>query len=535
MAIYHASIKSFSRGKGESSIAAAAYRAGIDLVDTKTRRLHRYSLRKGVVEHFMLAPAGAPSWCSDARVFWDANEAWETRQNARVARELEVSLPSELSPDQRKTLALELGQLLVDRYKAVVLVAIHQPSQQGDNRNHHVHLLMSAREIGPDGFGVRAGAEFDARGGRGAEEVRLVRELVSQTINASLAAAGIEDRVDHRSLKDQARAAEAVGDFERAAELSRPPTKHIGKAITAALRREAVDPTLDRPGAAPSAAQAAMDEAVERFRQQGRLVATPAQHSHSSAMAERIAARRANPPKNTAVVWEKLGRPTRAGQPSYTALRLGRLGRITRSQGGNGADVLNAEAELVEQWLSAQTAAAEAALESVQEIPGVRLEPVFVDALASLRTRRVAVYGAKPSLFEDTEALSSAIQSYAAELRRPHDKRQRLAKAMARVSEAENPADPVSKEEILRARRELFKAKSAVSRPALIECERRINQARDLMKDARDGIERDFHITKAGPIEPDPFGPFPPETGGQRQSESNKRELKPRSSMQPRH
>lgn len=202
MAIYHASVKSFSRGKGESSIAAAAYRAGLDLVDTKIRGLHRFSFRKGVAAHFMLAPAGAPAWCSDARVFWDANEAWETRQNARVAREIEVSLPSELSPDRRQSLALELGQLLVDRYKAVVLVAIHLPSQQGDNRNHHVHLLMSAREVGPEGFGARAGAEFDARGGRGAEEVRAIRALASETINASLASAGLEDRVDHRSLKD---------------------------------------------------------------------------------------------------------------------------------------------------------------------------------------------------------------------------------------------------------------------------------------------------------------------------------------------
>ena len=48
MAIYHASIKSFSRGKGESSVAAAAYRAGIDLVCTTSHTLHRYSHRQGV-------------------------------------------------------------------------------------------------------------------------------------------------------------------------------------------------------------------------------------------------------------------------------------------------------------------------------------------------------------------------------------------------------------------------------------------------------------------------------------------------------
>ena len=517
MAIYHANLKNFSRGKGDSSLAAAAYRAGLDLMDTKTRDWHRYSQRRGVAAVHMLAPAGSPQWCSDAKTFWDANEQWETRKNALVARELEVSLPHELSSAQREMLAIALGQLLVDRYQCVVMVAIHEPVGGSDTRNHHTHLLMSSRKVGPEGLGERAGLAFDARGGKGAEEVRAVRELVGVLINAHLARAGIEQAVDHRSLKDQAKAAAARGDHQAAIRLTRPPTKHVGKVATHASRE---------------GAEVEMDQAMAAAAARGALMSTPIQHSHGSAMADRIAARRANPPQ-APIVWGRPARPAKAGQPSYLALRLGRLGRITRAQGGNGADVLNTEAELIERWLAAQTAAAEAALESVQEIPGIRLEPVFVDALATLRTRRVAAYGTKASLFEDTEALSWAIQNYAMELRRPHDKRQRLATAMARVSEAENPADPAPKEEVLRARRELFKAKGGVSRLALMECERRLNQARELMASSRDGIEHDFHITKVGPIEPDPFGPFPPEGGGQRQSDSNRRELRPRSSKRP--
>lgn len=430
-----------------------------------------------------------------------------------MARELEVSLPHELINAQREALAIALGQLLVDRYQCVVMVAIHEPVGGSDTRNHHAHLLMSSRKVGPEGLGERAGAAFDAKGGKGAEEVRAVRELVGALINAHLARAGIDQAVEHRSLKDQAKAAAARGDHQAAIRLTRPPAKHVGKVATHASRE---------------IAEAEMDQAMAAAVARGVLVATPAQHSNGSAMAERLAARRANPPQNVPVVWGRPVRPSKAGQPSYTALRLGRLGRITRAQGGNGADVLNAEAELIERWLSAQTAAAEAALDSVQEIPGIRLEPMFVEALASLRTRRVAAYGTKPSLFEDTGALSWAIQNYAAELRRPHDKRQRLAKAVSRVSEAENPAEPAPKDHILRARRELFKAKGGVSQLAMIECKRRLNQARDLMVSARDGIERDFHITKIAPIEPDPFGTFAQEGDNQRKSGSNRRELKPR-------
>lgn len=185
MANYHAHIKSFSRGKGESSVAAAAYRAGIDLVDSRTQKLHRYSKRKGVLSYHMLAPAGSPDWCNDAAVFWDMNENKESRANARLARELEATLPHELTKEQREKLGLELGQMLVDRYQAAVLVALHAPSSQGDQRNFHVHLLMSARKITPEGFGERAGAAFDATKGGGAEEIKVVRELVGKIINAS--------------------------------------------------------------------------------------------------------------------------------------------------------------------------------------------------------------------------------------------------------------------------------------------------------------------------------------------------------------
>lgn len=78
MAIYHATMKSFSRGNGDSSVAAAAYRAGFDLLDMSTGLGHNYSHRGGVDFHQMLAPKGAPEWCFDAQYFWNANEAAET-------------------------------------------------------------------------------------------------------------------------------------------------------------------------------------------------------------------------------------------------------------------------------------------------------------------------------------------------------------------------------------------------------------------------------------------------------------------------
>lgn len=519
MAIYHASIKSFSRGKGESSLAAAAYRAGIDLIDTKTRAWHRYSQRKGVAEHHMLAPTGAPEWCRDAKVFWDANEAWETRANARVARELEVSLPDELVPLQRKELALELGQLLVDRYQAVVLVAIHEPSGRGDQRNHHVHLLMSARQVGVNGLGERAGAEFDARSGRGAEEIRVVRELVSATINAHLMQAGVMDKVDHRSLKDQARAAAVTGDIKGAIGLTRPPTKHIGRVATALQRRDV------EQGSTSASSEQAMDQAISMARGAGTLMSTSPGHSHAAARFDRASADRAIPDVGSGVPSpvRTMRLPGMSG-PSTAALHLSRVGRIARAQGRDAA-VLNIEAELIEAWLAEQIAIAEAALASVWQIPGVQLEPEFVEAMDTLCCPRVATHGTKPFLFEDTEELAFTIENYVAELCRPHQARERLRIARARLSEIE---DQGMSPDLARARRKLWKAKAGVSSAARIKGERRLRQARIEMIQARDKIERDFYIDLT-PAEPgDTAGLDSQPEDGAGASDLNERELKPR-------
>lgn len=518
MAIYHAHIKSFSRGKGESSLAAAAYRAGLDLIDTKTRDWHRYSQRRGVAGVHMLTPPGAPDWCRDPKTFWDANEQWETRANARVARELEVSLPFELSSEQREALAIELGQMLVDRYGCVVMVAIHEPVGGSDDRNHHTHLLMSARKVSGAGLGERAGAAFDARGGKGAEEIKTVRALVGRIINDHLTRAGLDQSVDHRSLKDQARAAAERGDALLAIRLTRPPTKHRGKVENALIKKEA----------AQLGAEAQMDQAIADAAARGALVMPSAGHSRAQAFADRVETRRTviKPP----ILWGRDARPRRAGEPSAMALRLSRLGRIARSQGTAGADILNSEAELIEKWLDAMNEAAEEAMRQVHVIPGVRTEPEFDKAIESLRTRRVSVYGMAPFLYEDTEALSWAIQNYAAEIRRPHDNRERLRVAQVRVAEVECIAELSDKEAVLRARRELYKARRGVSRAAQIECERRFTQARTLMIAARAHLDKRFYMTPTAPLTADGTDPFEAMTGegGARQSESHQRQLRPK-------
>jgi hypothetical protein len=524
MAIYHAHIKNFSRGKGEAATAAAAYRAGIDILDTRTRIHHQYSRRHGVISYHMLAPAGAPVWCSDPTVFFDACEQWESRANSVVARELEVSLPHEMTPEQRLALALSLGQLLVDRYQVVVLAALHAPSDKGDERNFHVHLLMSSRQVGVDGFGVRAASELDARAGRGHKEVYAVRALVSETINHALASAKVLEKVDHRSLRTQAIAAHAAGDLKKAAELSRPPTQHIGKAITAALRRGSLDPLLQKVGiATTSPAQQAMAQAEAAFKAQGRLAATPLGHGPTAARLDRV---REQAGATSEVVTPKTGRGPRG--PSATALHLSRVARLGRAQ-GKGSDVLNSEAKVVEEWLASQQEAAKAALASLQSIAGLDLEPELRRAMETAGRRRVGVYGSKLFFFEDSEALTTSIVEYAAAIAHPHAVREKLRRAESKLS-VESTPDGTAKSHarLVSAKRALAKAREAVSKSAQAASHRRIAEARAVMVACTEAIERDYYVTPLDRAETCPPHPYTAGVGGERQSNSNQVQLKPR-------
>lgn len=250
-------------------------------------------------------------------------------------------------------------------------------------------------------------------------------------------------------------------------------------------------------------------------------------------LGSRLQGRRSRPPATP--VLPKKDPSSNSGHSSDLARRLARAYRSANARGLDRSEIAISHRKLIEQWLAVQAAAADAALTSAQEIEGISLEQEFVDALAALRVDRVAVYGTKLTLFEDTEALTEAVKNYAAALRAPHDNRCKLWQALSRKSMVCNPAEPATKSEILLARRALFLAREGISRKTLEACEQRIKQARATMVAAHARLDDAYHITKVDPTEPGPFGPFPAEGGGQRQSDSNRRELKPKSSVRPRH
>ncbi|MFW1912105.1 MobA/MobL family protein, partial [Acinetobacter ursingii] len=77
---------------------------------------------------------------------WNLAEKSENRKDARTAREWVIALPDELDEEQRKDLAREFAQSLVDRFGVVADLAIHAPSKCGDDKNHLAHILLTTRK-----------------------------------------------------------------------------------------------------------------------------------------------------------------------------------------------------------------------------------------------------------------------------------------------------------------------------------------------------------------------------------------------------
>jgi len=221
VAIYHLSVKTVSRSAGRSATAAAAYRAGVEIADERTGEIHDYTRKGGVESAELILPENAPEWATDRARLWNAAEQAEKRKNSTVAREFEIALPSELSPEERQRLAHDLAREIVERHGCAVDVAIHAPGKEGDDRNHHAHILCSTRRLGPEGFGEKT-RELDDKA-TGSKIVTEWRERFASLQNERLHEAGEVARVDHRSLADQG--------------IERMPTEHLGPAATAIERR----------------------------------------------------------------------------------------------------------------------------------------------------------------------------------------------------------------------------------------------------------------------------------------------------------
>lgn len=222
--MYHATTSAVSRGAGYSSCAKSAYIGGDEITNEITGEIHSYKNRHGVEHSEIILPSGIEKEITPQEL-WNKAENAEVRKDARVGREWTIALPHELDQEQRKTLAQNLAQDIADRYEVGTQIAIHAPSQTGDQRNYHVHILTTTRKIDQDlNLTNKSDIELDRKQcakisiPTSQDQIIECRERIANRINQSLELANIQKQVSHLSYKDQG--------------IDKIPTKHLGKSAT---------------------------------------------------------------------------------------------------------------------------------------------------------------------------------------------------------------------------------------------------------------------------------------------------------------
>lgn len=237
MATYHLSAKPISRSAGRSATAAAAYRAGCEITDERTGQVHDYTRKSGVLYTKLVLPEGETA---DRAAFWNGIETHHKRGDAVLAREVEVSLPTELTPEQRQALAVGFARELAERYGVAADLALHAPRTVTDkelaanpemhhetdaigrrhNGNWHAHILLSACHVSPKGELGKKAVELDPIHCKRHKIENMAdreRGRWAELVNGALERAGHSQRIDHRSLKEQG--------------IDREPTSHKGPAV----------------------------------------------------------------------------------------------------------------------------------------------------------------------------------------------------------------------------------------------------------------------------------------------------------------
>ncbi|KAB2770542.1 Ti-type conjugative transfer relaxase TraA [Brucella anthropi] len=229
MAIMFVRAQMISRGAGRNIISAASYRHRTRMRDEQTGTLFNYRGGDDDLVHEELAlPEDIPAWLRSAiegktvaeasEVLWNAVDAFETRVDAQLARELIIALPEELTRAENIGLVQEFVQ---DNLTSKGMIADWVYHDKGGNP--HIHLMTALRPLTEEGFGPKY-VPVRRPDGKPLREVKSNRhngDIVytcwagnretmkawkiawAQTANRYLALAGRDIRLDGRSHAEQ--------------------------------------------------------------------------------------------------------------------------------------------------------------------------------------------------------------------------------------------------------------------------------------------------------------------------------------------
>lgn len=224
MAIYHFSTKPVSR-KHKSSVAVSAYINAEKYTDERTGRTFDYSNKKGVLVSacYALDENNNRIRLKNTEL-WNASEQAEAKNkrqdSARTAREYIIALPHELFEKDKKEgvkCIVNFCDKLAKKYNVAVEFALHDQDYDSDgvgNKNYHFHLITTTRAVSFDSennivFGKKTAFEMSDSELKKIGEKRTkdqltdIRKLWADVANKYLEKHNFDERIDHRSLKEQ--------------------------------------------------------------------------------------------------------------------------------------------------------------------------------------------------------------------------------------------------------------------------------------------------------------------------------------------
>ncbi|HEV7247567.1 MAG TPA: Ti-type conjugative transfer relaxase TraA [Shinella sp.] len=275
MAIMFVRAQVISRGAGRSIVSAAAYRHRARMMDEQAGTSFSYRGGAGELKHEELAlPDEIPGWLRTAiegkavaaasEVLWNAVDAFETRADAQLARELIIALPEELTRAENIALVQEFVRDNLTSKGMIADWVYHDK-----DGNPHIHLMTTLRPLTEEGFGPKKMPVLGADG----EPLRVVtpdrprgkivyklwagdKETMktwkigwAEAANRHLALAGHDIRLDGRSYAEQGLdgiAQKHLGP-EKAA-LARKGVEMYFAPANLARRQEMADRLLADPG-----------------------------------------------------------------------------------------------------------------------------------------------------------------------------------------------------------------------------------------------------------------------------------------------
>lgn len=192
MAIYRLSAKSISRGKAQSAVASAAYRAAEKLHDKTIDKHFNYSRKQEVSYTEIMLPNGSDQKFKDRETLWNEVEKSEKRKDAELAKEYQISIPKELNKEQSIELIKEFTQrVFVDKGLAAD-VCFHKL----ESENPHAHIMTTTRTLDANGLSIKKDRSIKPK-----NYIVELRKEWEITANQYMQSKGIDESISASSYK----------------------------------------------------------------------------------------------------------------------------------------------------------------------------------------------------------------------------------------------------------------------------------------------------------------------------------------------